>query len=99
MSNVPFSYPVNTASENFNSKQDYGITAYIKAAQWVFILQSRMGTMAFDAGMKNYYETWKFKHPSPLDFKACMEKAAGFKLDDVFSLLDKQGSMENTEKP
>jgi hypothetical protein len=97
MANIPFSYAVNTSSEDFSSKQDYGITAYIKAAIWVYILQSRMGVDAFNEGMRQYFDQWKFRHPTPADFQASMEKAAGYKLDDIFSLLDKQGSLTNKE--
>jgi hypothetical protein len=89
---VPFKYAVNTASEDFDSKDQYGLTAYFKGAIWVYILQSRMGVYKFEKGMRKYYETWKFRHPSPADFKAVMEEAAGFSLDDIFSLLEKSGN-------
>ncbi len=91
LAQVPYVYAVDTHSADFDTKESYGITAYLKGAVWLYILQSRMGPDAFNKGMKDYYETWKFKHPTPDDFKKVMEKNAGFSLDDVFTLLQKQG--------
>jgi hypothetical protein len=91
MAQIPFKYAVDTHSADFDNKESYGITAYIKGAIWLFILESRMGQDKFSAGIKEYYNTWKFKHPSPMDFKKVMEDAAGFPLDDVFELLKKEG--------
>jgi hypothetical protein len=92
LAGIPFKYAVNTSSEDFDSKEQYGLTAYFKGAIWVFILQSRMGVEKFEKGMRSYYETWKFRHPSPADFRAIMEQAAGYSLEDIFSLLEKEGN-------
>lgn len=91
LAQVPFRYPVDTQSANFDNKESYGITAYIKGAIWLFILESRMGPETFKYGIQNYFSAWQFKHPSPNDFKKVMEEACGFPLDDVFSLLKKEG--------
>lgn len=88
---VPFTYAVNTASADFDTKENYGMTSYVKAAIWVYLLQSRMGQEAFDAGMRAYYEKWKFKHPSPKDFQEVMEETVGYSLQNIFDLLDKPG--------
>ncbi len=91
MAQIPFKYPVDTHSADFDNKESYGITAYIKGAIWLFILESRMGQDKFSTGIHTYFDTWKFRHPSPMDFKKVMEEAAGFPLDDVFGLLKKEG--------
>jgi aminopeptidase N len=46
-----------------------------------------MGTEAFETGMKHYFETWKFKHPYPDDFKKALESSSHISLDEVFKLL------------
>jgi hypothetical protein len=91
MAGIPYTYAVNTSSADFDTKESYGLTAYLKAAIWVYILQSRMGQDAFDKGIKAYYEAWKFKHPSPKDFQQIMEATAGYPLDNIFDLLNKSG--------
>ena len=35
-------------------------------------------------GMMRYYNEWKFKHPTPDDFKRIMEKESGLELDWYF---------------
>lgn len=97
MAQVPFTYAINTASDDFKSKDGYGVTAYIKGAVWMYILQSRIGLDAFNTGMQDFFETWKFRHPAPDDLKVSMEKAAGYALEDVFSLLDSDGRFAKNE--
>jgi aminopeptidase N len=40
-----------------------------------------IGEENLDKGMRIYYDTWKFKHPNPNDFKRIMEKQSGLELD------------------
>ncbi len=40
-----------------------------------------IGQTAFDKGMLNYYNEWRFKHPNPNDFIRVMEKESGLELD------------------
>ena len=84
--------PIESTSEEF-SMINYGAIAYEKAAQWMQVLQKEMGDSAFNKLMRTYYETWKFKHAYPEDFKSLAEKIYG-KSPDAFSLLSKKGSME-----
>jgi aminopeptidase N len=35
-------------------------------------------------GMKRYYYEWRYKHPTPQDFKRVMEKVSGIELDWYF---------------
>lgn len=83
---------INTNSTGFKNEEEYGMTAYLKTATWMFILLQSIGNEAFFKGMNSYYEEWKFKHPYPQDFKRVFEKAAGRNLDEVFNLLNKEGS-------
>jgi hypothetical protein len=43
--------------------------------------------------MQRYYQQWKFKHPSPADFKKSMEATSGQNLDKTFALLSKKGDL------
>jgi aminopeptidase N len=60
------------------------ISQYSKMANVLFMLQYVMGDSLFDAGLKNYYHKWRFKHPYPEDFIAVMEETAGRDLDWFF---------------
>ena len=56
---------------------NYGLGAYSKPAIALRQLELSIGTESFDRAMKAYYELWKFKHPTPQDFKAIMEQETG----------------------
>ena len=51
------------------SEMNYGLTAYGKPAISLKMLETFVGRPTFDRIMKTYYNTWKFKHPYPEDFK------------------------------
>lgn len=89
--------PIGSASEKF-SPINYGVIAYFKTAWWLQYLRSKIGSDAFNKGMQQYYQQWKFKHPQPEDFKNSIEKAANTKLESVFNLLNKKGSIPE-QKP
>jgi aminopeptidase N len=93
LASIPFTYPVNTPSGNYDSKQNYGVTAYFKGAVWLYLLRSRMGVDKFENGMKAFYNTWKFRHPAPSDFQEIMEKTAGYSLKETFELLESPGKI------
>ena len=48
--------------------------------------------------MKNYYDTWKFKHPYPQDFKNSLQDFTKQNLDSFFNLLATTGSLETATK-
>lgn len=56
---------------------NYGLGAYSKPAIALRQLELFIGTENFDRAMKAYYEKWKFKHPTPQDFKTIMEQETG----------------------
>jgi uncharacterized protein YjaZ len=87
-----YNTPISTESTGFANKGDYGFVVYTKTAQWMHMLQQAMGKEKFDAGIKHYYNTWKFRHPYPEDFKQAMEEASDLNLDDMFNLLKKRGN-------
>ena len=85
--------PIETSSEDF-SGLNYGLSAYYKAGIWMKVLENYVGEPLFGSCLHQYYERWKFKHPSPEDFKIVVEEVSGKNLDSVFSLLQAKGNIE-----
>ncbi len=59
----------NQHSDNF-SKINYGNDVYYKSSQLFQYAEYFTGRSVMDSLMKEYYNTWKFKHPYPEDFKS-----------------------------
>jgi hypothetical protein len=89
--------PINTASEKFLGI-NYGASAYVKAGEWMMLLEKELGTAMFDSCMKEYYRRWSFKHPTSDDFKAVLEEVSGKSLTNTFALLNKKGALEVEKK-
>ena len=93
LNSIPAQQPINTPSPAFTNNEDYGLVEYIKTAVWMYTLETALGRDTLDKGIQAYFKDWQFKHPSPDDFKAEMEKAAGQNLDTIFGLLNKEGKL------
>jgi hypothetical protein len=63
---------------------NYGAIVYMKSYLVFDHLRSYLGKPLFDSCMKTYYETWKFKHPLPGDFRNIFEQVSGKNLDWFF---------------
>ena len=63
---------------------NYGLGAYVKPGTVMGHLEKYLGTEKFDRIMHLYYDTWKFKHPYPEDFREIMEKESGKDLSWFF---------------
>lgn len=85
--------PIETNAENFTN-YNYNLIAYTKTAKWLKKIEAYLGEEVFNAAMKNYYQTWKFKHPYPKDFKNSLEAYSKQNLDSFFNLLTSTGSLE-----
>ncbi len=66
---------------------NYAAILYSKAPYAFRYLEQFLGRSEFDRIMQKYYETWKYKHPQPEDFRALMEKESGKYLDWFFDEL------------
>ncbi len=66
---------IEQTSANFE-KLNYGLDIYFKTAMGLRWLEQYMGEKEFEAGMKEYFDTWHFHHPYPEDFMRCMQKHA-----------------------
>ena len=89
--------PIATGSEDF-STYNYGLIAYTKAANWMQLLETKLGTSMFDSVMQEYYQHFKFRHPTPSDFKTVAEDVSGKNLDELFALVTKKGSLTKPTK-
>lgn len=69
------------------SALNYGIAAYLTPALALHLAEAYLGVEAIDQGMKAYYETWKFRHPQPNDFRTLMEASLEQDLGWLFNEL------------
>lgn len=76
--------PLTTHSDFYKRNAVYGSNAYSKGAVLLMQLGYVIGEDALMRTMKRYFNEWKFKHPTPLDFKRIAEKESGLELDWYF---------------
>jgi hypothetical protein len=73
--------PLTTHADHFQTNYCYGISSYVKGSVFLMQLEYIIGKEAFWKGMKRYFNTWAFKHPTPNDFLRVMEKTSGLELN------------------
>ncbi|HZH64070.1 MAG TPA: M1 family metallopeptidase [Flavisolibacter sp.] len=88
--------PIATASGDF-SVANYGLVAYHKTAEWVKLIEMKIGKEAFRQMMQQYFTEWGFKHPQPGDFKMIVAPKLGADAESVFALLHTKGILPNNE--
>ena len=76
--------PLTTHADHYTTNRAYGIASYSKGATMLSQLSYIVGDEVMMKGMRRYFNTWKFKHPNPTDFKRIMEKTSGLELDWFF---------------
>ncbi|MEZ4721431.1 MAG: M1 family metallopeptidase [Flavobacteriales bacterium] len=76
--------PLTTHADHYELNSGYGNAAYSKGCVFLNQLQYIIGDQAFFSGMKQYFNQWKFKHPTPTDLKGVMESVSGLELDWYF---------------
>lgn len=89
--NIPMEPAIETPAASFASSNDYGMVSYVKAAVWMYLLESSVGQEKVDKAFQYYFSKWKHKHPQPEDMKAAFETSIGANLSKFFELLDKKG--------
>ncbi len=88
--------PINTNSYDFTS-MNYGLIAYQKTTEWMKLMASKYGEAKVIAAVKQYYETWRFRHPQPADFDQIMQS----NLTDYSKHINQRsqiGELESTKK-
>lgn len=72
---------LDTHADHYHTNRAYGTASYSTGAVFLNQLRYIIGNEVFDSGMKQFFETWKFKHPTGEDFLRVMEKESGMVLD------------------
>lgn len=72
---VNMEQPVNLPAPDY-SAMNYGIILYNKAATGFNYLRKYLGDADFDAAIKDYYQSLKFRHPQPMDLQKAFERNA-----------------------
>jgi hypothetical protein len=73
------------------SEVDYQLSAYTIPARALRLLAEVTGEEALDRAFQQYYRDWSFRHPSPDDLRASLERSLDMDLSWFF--------VEMTEKP
>ncbi|MDA9809037.1 M1 family metallopeptidase [Flavobacteriales bacterium] len=84
LANSNFQEPLTTHADFYNLNYVYGVNAYNKGSIFLNQLGYVIGTQNLKSGMKKYFDQWKFKHPTPVDFKKIMEQESSLELDWYF---------------
>ncbi|MEP7233559.1 MAG: M1 family metallopeptidase [Ginsengibacter sp.] len=93
LTNVPIHPAMETTSASFKNSEDYGLTAYVKTAEWMYLLEQSIGMEKVDNAFQHYFNTWRFKHPDPLDMRAAFEESIHGGLENYFALLYKEDKL------
>ncbi|PKQ70105.1 M1 family metallopeptidase [Raineya orbicola] len=73
--------PLSTHADHYRTNRAYSVSSYSIGSIFLNQLSYIIGKEAFDKGMLEYFNTWKFKHPNPNDFIRVMEQVSGLELD------------------
>lgn len=73
--------PQTTHADRYHTNRAYGITAYGKGSVFLSQLGYVIGENNLKETLKQYYNNWAFKHPTPNDFIRVAEKVSGLELD------------------
>lgn len=73
--------PLTTHADRYASYNSYINSVYGKGAVFLAQLGYIIGQDKLMKSLRKYYEDFKFKHPTPNDFKRVAEKVSGFHLD------------------
>lgn len=73
--------PLTTHADHFNTNAAYSAAAYSKGAVFMEQLGYVTGAAVRDQILLDYYDKWKFKHPTANDLIRLAEKRSGLKLD------------------
>jgi hypothetical protein len=72
--------PISQHADHYSTNLAYKVAAYSMGTIFLEQLKYIIGEENFYKGMRRYYNTWKFRHPEPIDFIRVMEKVSGLQL-------------------
>jgi len=81
LANSGVEQPQTVHSDRYDFNFAYGASAYSKGSVFVAQLGYIIGEESLKKTIKRYYEDFKFKHPTPNDFKRVAEKVSGVELE------------------
>ena len=79
--------PMSLLADYYNTNYAYSNAAYNKGAVLAEQLGYIIGQENLEKTFLKFYELWKFKHPTPNDFKRVAEEVSGINLKWYFNLF------------
>ncbi|WP_159636485.1 M1 family metallopeptidase [Sphingobacterium composti Ten et al. 2007 non Yoo et al. 2007] len=79
--------PMSLLADYYNTNYGYSNQAYNKGAVFAEQLGYIIGQQNLEKTFLQFYEQWKFKHPTPNDFKRVSEEVSGINLKWYFNLF------------
>jgi hypothetical protein len=73
--------PLSRPGWLFIGTGSYGGISYSKTALMMLTLENLVGEKRVLHGLRTYFDRYKFKHPTPMDFTSTMNEAVGQNLD------------------
>lgn len=73
--------PLTTHADWFTTNRAFGVASYSMGCIFIHQLSYIIGQENLDKTMMAYFNEWKFKHPTPMDFKRIAERISGIELD------------------
>jgi len=81
LANSGVEQPQTTHSDRYNYNFAYSVSAYSKGSVFLAQLGYIVGPKTLKKILKRYFNEFKFKHPSPNDFKRVAEKVSDLELE------------------
>jgi len=81
LANSGYEQPQSTHADRYRMNSFYSVSAYSKGQVFLAQLGYIIGEENLSKVLKKYFAAWKFKHPTPNDFKRIAEKTSGLELD------------------
>lgn len=72
--------PMSLLADYYNYNYAYGVQAYVKGQVYLIQLGYIIGEDNLKKTFMEFYKQWKFKHPTPNDFKRTAEQVSGLNL-------------------
>lgn len=79
--------PMATRADYYKTNFAFGAASYGKGAVFAAQLGYVIGDEALNKTLLRFFNTWKFKHPTPKDFIRIAEKVSGIELDWYLSYM------------
>ncbi len=72
--------PMSLLADYYDTNYAYGVEAYVKGQVFLIQLEYIIGKENLKQTFLEFYKDWKFKHPTPNDFRRTAEKISGLNL-------------------